>query len=362
MTDVFELQEEIARAIAGKLRGTFAAVPAPAEGASRRGTKNLEAYELFLRGRTLQLKRGRFLAEAIACFEQAIALDPQYADPLAWMSDSMRLSGTFGIRPAHEAMPRARALAERAIALDPGQSEAWGTLAAVAEQYDFDYARADELWDRAFALDPQMARGRIQRQQWALCGGAVAGADAVIAARAALEEDPLNAWMGAMYSHVLALAGRHEESLVEAEKAFALDADSFFAHWNLLRAFAYADRPAVVLARMPRLFAESGRNLWSLGLLGYAHGQAGDAARARAVHDEVVARSRHEFAGASWLAVTALAAGMDDAAMTYAERAVAERDPVITWVEKARIWERLRGHPGYPALLRSIWPGRAAGG
>src|SRR6185436_12177370 len=72
MTDVFEVQEAIANAIAARLRGTLD------DQAGRlragHGTKNLEAYELLLKGRALQIKRGRFMPEAIACFERAIAL------------------------------------------------------------------------------------------------------------------------------------------------------------------------------------------------------------------------------------------------------------------------------------------------
>src|SRR5258706_1527060 len=80
MTDVFQVQDEIAGAIAQRLR---VAMLSDAD-RTRVGTKNLEAYELLLRGRAFQTKRGRFMAQAGACFEKAIGLRPGDAEPLAW--------------------------------------------------------------------------------------------------------------------------------------------------------------------------------------------------------------------------------------------------------------------------------------
>lgn len=56
----------------------------------------------------------------------------------------------------------------------------------------------------------------------------------------AVQDDPLNAWMGGMHSYALGIAGRHEESIAEAERSLRLDADSFFAHWEVMRAHAWA--------------------------------------------------------------------------------------------------------------------------
>ena len=108
MTDVFEVQDEIASAIAKRLRGTLQG--ASDRGLARAGTKNLEAYELFLKGRALQNKRGRFMAQDMDCFEKAIALDPEYAEPRAWLADSYRLLATFSGAPVREAMSKAKDL------------------------------------------------------------------------------------------------------------------------------------------------------------------------------------------------------------------------------------------------------------
>ena len=96
----------------------------------KRGTTNLEAYELYLKGRTLQHRRGRSIVQALEYFGKASQFDPNYADVFAMMSDSFRSLGAYGVRPPAEMMPRAKAAAERALSLDPNQAEAHATLGA----------------------------------------------------------------------------------------------------------------------------------------------------------------------------------------------------------------------------------------
>ena len=353
MTDVFEVQDEIARAITSRLRGTM-----NAEADSMRakgGTRNLEAYELTLRGRALQLKRGRFVRQAIDCFEKAIELDPAYAAALAGLSDSYRLLCVFGAAPFSEAMPKADALAERAIAIDPGLADAWSTMAAVAEQYHRDFARSDELYDRALAIEPRNSQARAQRALWRLIRKVVSVEESVAEMRRAVHDDPLNSWVAGMHSQILGIAGRHDESLAEAERAMSLDADSFYGHWNLMRSHAWAGHYDRAIAEAPALFGSSGRHIWALGLLAWTYAKSGRAEHARAIHDELEARARHEFVSPGWIAIAAGAAGRLDDAIRWTERAVRERDPIVLWSRTIVFWDDVRTHPRFEVVMRDVW-------
>jgi serine/threonine-protein kinase len=352
MTDVFELQDEIAETIASRLRGALH--DAADRKRARHGTRNIEAYELFLRGRGLQNKRGRFLPEAIACFEKAIALDADYADALAWLSDSYRLLGTFGNASSTETMTRARELALRAIALDPNQAEAWTTLACVEEQFEWNFERAGELWAKALTIDPGHARGRSQRALWGVARGSYTVETARAEMHRALRDEPLNEWVIAMASHVMGFIGDDEESLVHAERAHQLDPDSFFAHWNLMRAKAYSGLHDDAIGMAPRILMVSGRNQWALGMLAWSYRESGRTAEARAVHDELEGRSRHEFVSPFWLSVTADAAGLDDDTARFVRRARDERDPLVVWGRTAPLWRSIRQRPVFRELL-PIW-------
>ena len=179
--------------------------------------------------------------------------------------------------------------------------------------------------------------------------------DALAEGRRAVQDDPLNAWVGAMHSQILGIAGRHEESFAEAERSFGLDADSFYAHWNVMRGHAWAGRYDRAIHEAPALFGTSGRHTWALGLLAWTYGRAGRADRARAVYDELEARSRHEFVSRAWLAIAAGSAGLVDESIRWAERAVAERDPLVLQARTLQFWDALRSHPRFMEVMRGVW-------
>jgi serine/threonine-protein kinase len=353
MTDVFEVQDEIANAIATRLRG---ALKAEADrGRTPRGTQNIEAYELLLKGRALVARRGRHLTQAIESFERAIALDPQYAEAMAWLSDSYRLMGTFGVAPFSVIMPKARRLAEQALAIDPNLAEAWASLACVKEQYERDFTGAGPLWEKALTLDPRHVRARSQRALWGYCTGTLAVEEALAESQRAIDDDPLNAWTCSMHSFLVGYAGRHAESVAEAEHAANLDPESFFPQWNRMRAYAWAGDFARAIAFAPAVLADSGRHPWVLGLLAWTYARAGNESGARAVRDELEARARHEFVAPLWLSVAESAAGNPDEAMRQAERAVADRDPLVLWGRVTPFWNELRKHPRFEQLVAGIW-------
>src|SRR5688572_3012885 len=118
--DIFEVQDELARAIVGALASRLAAGGTEAAGAPRhpaRRSRDLEAYDLYLRGRYFWHQRGdTALRTAAAHFEDAIARDPDFAPAHAGLADVLALLPVYGTTPADSVLPRARAEAERAIA------------------------------------------------------------------------------------------------------------------------------------------------------------------------------------------------------------------------------------------------------
>jgi serine/threonine-protein kinase len=353
MTDVFDLQEEIAKAIATRLRGALADESARTK--ARSGTKNLEAYELLLKGRALLVRRGRFLGEAIATLERAVEADPGYAEALAWLADSYRLMGTFGMAPYSEVMPKAKAMAERALAIDDSLPEAWAALACVVEQYEWRFPEAARIWERALSANPRHGQSRSQRALWGFMVSSFTTERALAESRQAVQDDPLNPWVIAMHSYMLSLAGHHEESLAEARRSFALDTESFFSHWNLMRALAWAGEWDRAIEMAPALLNASGRQIWVLGTLAWCYAKQGEKDRARGVYDEAEGRSRHEFVSPFWLATMASCAGLHVEMLRHARRAVHEHDPLIVWGRKTVFWDDVRPDPEIDEIVSAVW-------
>ena len=350
LTDVFAVQDEIAAAIAKRLSVTLG------EGGQRRGTQSLEAYELLLKGRAFQLRRGRFLANAIECFEGALALDPDYAEAMAWLADSWRLLGTFGVAPPREMYPKARALAERALAIDPGLAEAWATIADVELQFEWNGERAEAAWRRTLTLDPRHTRARMERATWAYALGTMGMADAVRESEAAIADDPDNSWALGMHSFMLGYAGRHEESIDYAARAVGRDSESVFAHWSRVRGFAWAGRHEEARDFAIAALPASGRHPWMLGSLAWVYGKLGDTERAHAIFDELAARSRHEHVSSGKVLMAAAAANRPAEADAWLRRAVAERDSLVVTSRVSQYFDAVRTLPGFAAAEREVWP------
>jgi TolB-like protein/Tfp pilus assembly protein PilF/predicted Ser/Thr protein kinase len=226
MTDVFAVQDEIAAAIAGTLELKLAGRPA----AVLRHTPNLPAYEAFLKGRHYAFRGSPDAhAQARAYFEQAIALDPLYAEPHAEMGQLYLVLAAWGLRPAREVMPLARSEARNALELSAAEPRAHAVLGCVAGLYDFDWKQAEEHFHRAMAADPIPPEVHTRYAVFYLAPlGRLEEALAEI--EKSLELDPLSALWRSVLSLLLVTVGRHNQAIAEARKALEINESYWLAY------------------------------------------------------------------------------------------------------------------------------------
>ena len=128
-------------------------------------TANLEAYELYLRGRALLYRRGLSVPQALECFTRAVALDPDYAQAWTGMADAHTVLGQYGFAHPATTMPQAKDAALRAVELDDTLAEAHGALGGALLLHDWDPDAAERALERAVALNP----GHIQARGCTRC-------------------------------------------------------------------------------------------------------------------------------------------------------------------------------------------------
>jgi serine/threonine-protein kinase len=251
MTDVFAIQEEIARAI---VRALSAQLGVELAGAPlvQPGTSNLEAYNAYLR-RWFRL--GTYSLEAteqsIQDFGQAIAADPEFADAhgalaMAWANLHIWVPFDDVDRPLEEAFIRA-------LALDPHEPGALAGKAWHTVRTTWDWRAAEELYLRGIGRD---ARDVFALDFYAALQLSPTGRtdEAVAVYRRALENDPFNTLLGWDLAWVLMMGGRAEEALVEVDGVLSATPDYPWGH--ALRAWALAEsgrdeRVRAALARVP---------------------------------------------------------------------------------------------------------------
>ena len=136
MEDVFAVQDEIARSIADRLKVTLKGDQhQPLVNA---GTDNLEAYQLYLKGRALFHQRGRGLPRSLECFKSAVALDEKYALAWAGLADAYNMLAWYGFVRPQASLPHAKEAATHAVALGPSLAEAHTALAQACSFCDWD--------------------------------------------------------------------------------------------------------------------------------------------------------------------------------------------------------------------------------
>lgn len=349
VADVFEVQEEIARAIAVALT---AELPRR-EGHQlvRRPTADLEAYDIYLQGRhgwTLPTRER--LDRAAILYRRAAERDPAFAMAYAGLAETYVNLSNFGYLPATQALARARVAAEHALKLDPGLAEAHVSYGFVLAS-ELDFERAEAAFQRAIALNPNYPWGHHYYSLLLVMLGRTDAA--IIHNRKALSLDPLSLPARATRGILAAWTGDHADAERELRRALALAPDyaltlqalgslkaansAFEEALPLLEAAAAGapDFPGVRGA-LAFVYARTGRHVEADSLLGVIESAASAGGRMRA---------NHAFAHAVF--------GRLDEAFYHLEQLKWDI-PTLTMLRTHPLLSEFRSDPRYSRLLRTI--------
>jgi serine/threonine-protein kinase len=213
--DAFAIQDEISHAVAGALHVRL--VPLP----TARRTTNLLAYHEWLRGRHLQGHEDVPLAQSLACFAQAIALDPSFPQPYLGLAEILRASANFGlVRPGNAGDEGWKAI-QKAMSLDDSLGEAYALSGAYRAWLDFDWKGAAADFERALALSPASANAHRLRAMMLLLPLTLME-EAEREMEIAAELDPLSPLVHSLFAWLLMFKREFDQALQEVETALAL--------------------------------------------------------------------------------------------------------------------------------------------
>ncbi|UCF19222.1 MAG: tetratricopeptide repeat protein [Gemmatimonadota bacterium] len=234
MTDIFAVQDEIARAIVGALEVRLAGELD--RGLVPEATSEIDAYTHYLRGRYLWNQRSLTgLYAAIDQFKQAIALDPEFAQAYAGLAEAYLLLPEYGGPTVPEIEAEARAATQRALALDPASSQAHTAFAYYKFRFAWDWEGAEEEFRAAIELNPTYATAH----QWyaELLAAMRRQDEALTEARWAYELEPLAPAVNVALGETLDLSGRVAEAVEQFERTLQIAPDYGIAHYLLARAY-----------------------------------------------------------------------------------------------------------------------------
>ena len=358
MTDVFEIQDEISHAIVEKLRVKLAGDSTDGNINSghivKRYTENLEAYDLYLRGRYELYKMTREGLDASKnLFEEAIRLDPRYApahDGLAycWYSE-----GFLGFVAPKDAMPKAKAAVRRAIELDETVAEAHATLGVILALYDWDWPGAEREMMRSIELNGASPGSRdVFAFYYLRPVGRIA--EAVTEVQNALSLDPLSILFRVHLGFLYYLQRNFEHSVAQFRKVLEMNPQYYLAHAMMAPVYmqtGHFDEALECYAKAREADANS-KFVDSLEAMTLA--AAGHRAQAEEMLAVILKRSAHEYISPVSIAYICTALGDFDAAFGHLDRAIHDRDPNILGLKSNPIFDALREDARYHALLKKM--------
>lgn len=349
MGDVFEVQEKISRAIVDALQ---VELKGPAdEPLVRRSTTDLDAYNLYLRGK-YHWNRHSFdeLSTSIECFESAIAIDPDYALAYAGLAHSYLTLGALFLPPL-EAYPKARKAAERALELDSKLAEAHAALAEIMMRFEWDWEAAERGFQQAIQLDPVYADGSRVYANYLRDMGRMD--EAIVEIRRAQALDPPSLPISVAVAGIYYFARRYDEAIEECRRVLQ-EAPFFFQAFFYL-GFSHEQKGeyAEAEAALEKLAKLSGIPS-AIAALGHLYATAGRHDEANAIVEELEKRSKTEYVTPYSFARLYVALGDLDEAFTWFDRACAERSNWLTSLKVEPGLDPVRADPRFVALLEEV--------
>ncbi|HEX8773169.1 MAG TPA: protein kinase [Pyrinomonadaceae bacterium] len=351
MTDIFAIQEEIAREISEKLR--FKLTGEEQKQLAKRHTDNTEAYRLYLKGRYNWNKRTpEGFKLGIEYFKEAIDLDSGYALAYAGLADSYNMLGNYSELAPPDAFPRAKTAAIKALRIDETLAEARASLAYAMNGYEWDWKGAGAEFKRAIELKPNYATAHYW---YATVHLAALGKldEAISEMTEARELDPLSLIINTNLGWIYYFARRYDDAAKQIHKALEIDENFNVAYFKLGQVYERQGRYEEAIAQYRRAMQLSS-NLWIMPGLGHALAMTGQRDAARQILDELIEMSRERYVSPYFIAEVYRGLGEIDRTFEWLEKAYEHHSDWLVWLGVEPALDGLRRDPRFTDLMRRV--------
>lgn len=355
MDDIFAIQDEIAFAITEKLKITLREKEKAI--INKNPTDNHEAYDLYLKGRFYFNKRGPGLIKALKFFEQALQKDPELVLAYTGMADAYCILALYCVIPPHDAMPKAREYAEKAIQLQSSHTEAYSALAFISTFYDWNWAEGKKRFQHVLSISADYAPAHywysyylsfIDRNYEDAINQAKITADVL---------EPLVPISHHILSIMYINGGKFKEALEASKMAIELDASSFPGYRGLGLSLAGLNKYEEAIEAFKTTVQLSSRQSISLVELSWAYSLTGNITECQKIMDELITRSQTEYIAGIFLCCAAYFSKHEDEAIRYMEQAFEQQDCTLPCIKVYPLGDFMRTDPRFqPFLSRMNFP------
>jgi Tfp pilus assembly protein PilF len=351
LSDILAMQDDITRDISDKLRLKLSG--ADEERLTAHPTASPEAYQLYLKGRYDAAKLTKEgMEQGIEAFQQAIGLDPNYALAYDGLAYAYAQDGDDFLLAPHDAMPKAREAAKKALALDDTSAEAHTEMATIDFWYDFDWSAAEREFQRATQLRPNYGPAREMYGWYLLTMGRVE--EGVKESERAVELEPFSSEVGEISGSNLYLAHRYDRAIEVLRQTLVGDPENWLARMFLGMSYeAKGDLPQAVheLEETRRVETDIP---WPLAQLATVYTLTGKKSESDKALKELEEWSKHSYVPAYNIAAVHAMRGEKAQALDLLDKAYQDRSMMLTFVKLDPQLDSLRGEPRFKDLLRRM--------
>jgi serine/threonine protein kinase/Flp pilus assembly protein TadD len=351
LDDIFAVQEEIAQQISEAMRLHLS--PQEKKKLAARDTGSREAYQAFLQALYFWNKwtpASSWLA--LEHCREAIEKDPAYASPHAVMADCYTSLAVFGVLPAKEAFPKAKAAASKAVEMGPSLSDAHLAAGLISLYFDWDWATAEKHLRRAVDLSPHSARAHYGLSLWLLVQQRLQ--ESIQEADCALELEPNSLAMKFNVGYLNYFAGNNDAAIEQFEKVLEKDPSFMQASMILSPAYLRKGMLAEALATVEKALPLSGNWPSLRGMLAVVHAGSGRASEARQILEELKKEGAALPLLPYWGAIISNALRDKEQALDWLEKACEERIGLLVLLKVASGFRNLSQEPRYQAILQRM--------
>jgi adenylate cyclase len=351
LTELFSVQDEIAREVSHELRLRLTGEEAAR--LVRRHTQSLEAYQLYLRGRGNSEKRStEGFKKGVECLTEAIRKDPNYALAYAELAQCVHMPAYYGRVSPHEAYPKAKELALKALEMDDTLAEAHDALATVMQNYNYDWSGAETEYRRAIKLNPNYPVAHFHYSMHLGCLGRFE--ESLREAREGQIRDPMSGVINAGVAFALACARQFDSCVEQSLTAIDVDPQMTFTYSLLGVAYEAKEMFVEAVATHERGLALGGPPALHLSMAGHAHAASGNHAKARELLAELQQLSRQMYMPFWSFAIVHEGLGEKDLAIEALERALENREALLVTIKAWPHFDKLRDDIRFQEVERRV--------
>jgi TolB-like protein/Tfp pilus assembly protein PilF len=344
--EIIQGEGEVVRHAAGALGVSL--TESEKQAINKTATSKPRAYEAYLKGRYVWLQRNLdSYRQAREYFEQAIALDPNYAQAYAGLADAYQFLGAFNLHDRKENYDKAKSACKRALDLDPTLAEAHASAGLMAMNYDSNWPLAEEELRRAIALNPNEALFYDWYAEYLMAVGKVN--ESIDNIERARELDPFSIIINSDVGKLLFFARLYDQA--EAQLKETLPMDPAFMQTHVWLGTVY-----LMKHRFDEAIAEFKREIdGGQGLMAYAYGMAGrktDAQQMLEATKNLIAR--RDDLDRFWLACAYIGVGDKDRAIACLEQDCENHGTAAVALRSIPLFDPLRSEPRFIDLMRRV--------